>query len=289
MEIHYGSGSISGTLSFDDVSIGGLVAQNQGFLEVLKTKGIAFIFAKMDGIVGMAFPSISVGHVPTYWDNVVEQGKVDQNMFSFYLTKNAGEDGSAMILGGSDKKYYEGEMHYTPLLNTTYWLIKFDDAKINGRSFNPCPAGGCMAAVDTGTSLIAGPAEVVGPLIDAIQVQSDCSNIDTLPTVSFDINGREYVLKPSEYVVRATAFGQVSCVSGVRSTSFTSAVIYVNLCDWLELAAHYNIFFTSTQFMPIQLPPHIRNLWIFGDVFISAYYTEFDYGNKRVGFARAKH
>ena len=36
-------------------------------------------------------------------------------------------------------------------------------------------------------------------------------------------------------------------------------------------------------FVSFDLPPKV---WIFGDVFIGAYYTVFDVGNSRVGFAR---
>jgi len=40
----------------------------------------------------------------------------------------------------------------------------------------------------------------------------------------------------------------------------------------------------------IWLPPHdgIRNKWNLGKLFIAKYYTEFDAGNKRVGFALAR-
>ena len=62
-----------------------------------------FIEAKFDGILGMGFGSVSVAQVPTVFENMISQKKLEP-VFSFYLPRDASSAGVGpeITLGGID-------------------------------------------------------------------------------------------------------------------------------------------------------------------------------------------
>ena len=84
-EIEYGTGSLSGFLSIDNLGLSDLLVTSQTFAEALAEPGVTFDFALFDGILGLAFASISVDEVTPVWYNIMSQNLVDDNIFSFWL------------------------------------------------------------------------------------------------------------------------------------------------------------------------------------------------------------
>merc|ERR1711990_980865 len=84
--IRYGSGSLTGFVSEDDVTIGNITVKKQLFAEATDEPGLAFKIGKMDGIMGMAWQGIAVNGIRPPWYDVVASADM-QNMFAFYLGK----------------------------------------------------------------------------------------------------------------------------------------------------------------------------------------------------------
>lgn len=265
-DIHYGSGSLSGYLSQDTVSVpctasSSIQVQKQIFGEATKQPGVTFIAAKFDGILGMAYPLISVNNVLPVFDNLMKQKLVEKNVFSFYLNRDpAAQPGGELMLGGVDTKYYQGSLFYLNVTRKAYWQVHMDQLNV-GSGLTLCE-GGCEAIVDTGTSLLVGPVEEVRELQRAIGavplIQGEyiipCEKVSGLPPVTLKLGGRDYTLSAEDYTLKVSQGGKTICLSG---------------------------------FMGMDIPPPAGPLWILGDVFIGRYYTVFDRDSNRVGFAEA--
>lgn len=250
MSIAYGSGQVSGMVSIDSVTLGGATIKNVYFGEMETIIGTGFDQGKFDGILGMAWRSISSDDLEPVFNQMYDQGLVDDRSFSFYLTKDPNMPGSKLILGGVDNSLTNGSFDYHPLIKDRFWEIRLDEVFVGGTAMY---TDGFTAVVDTGASVIIGDAWLVTPMLLAIgPVDQDCNNYHNKPNVYFKMNGIKYKLEPEDYILKTKIGGVTVCQNGI-----------------------------------ISAPYGLENMVILGDQFIRVYYTHFDFGNDRIGFARS--
>jgi len=247
-QIQYGSGSATGFVSFDTVTWGDLVIPNTPFAEVTADPGIGG--SGIQGILGMAFQSISVDNLDPTFNFAVENGVIKTNSFAFYLPSDPALKGE-MTLGGFDPaRIPSGSALFSiPLSAETYWQVT-----VSQMTFGTTVLGTNVAAiVDTGTSLIAVPATMFNTIKTATGAVLDqnsglytvsCATVANLPTFNTVFSGTSIPLTGADYVLQ---FSSSFCALGFQS-------------------------FTG-------------NLVILGDVMIRKYYTVFDVANAQVQFA----
>lgn len=256
--IAYGSGSLEGYVSQDTVSLGDLVIPKQDFAEATNEPGLAFAFGKFDGILGLAYNTISVNKIipPIY--NAIDQGLLDAPQFAFALgdTNKDEEDGGVATFGGYDETAFTGKITWLPVRRKAYWEVSFDGIGL-GDEYAPLISTG--AAIDTGTSLITLPsslAEIINAKIGATkswsgQYQVECDTRDSLPDLTLTFSGYNFTLTPYDYTLEVGG----SCISA---------------------------------FTPMDFPAPIGDLAIIGDAFLRRYYSIYDLKKNAVGLAKAK-
>ncbi|XP_072336089.1 pepsin A-3-like [Scyliorhinus torazame] len=259
MSIQYGTGSMTGVLGYDTLRVGNIDITHQEFGLSITEPGNFLYYANFDGIVGLGYPNYAVSGATAVFDNMMSEHLVEQPLFSFYLTRENGQSGSEVIFGGVDPNHFTGQINWVPITVEGYWQIHLDSVKINGQVV-ACQSG-CQAVVDSGTSVIVGPTAPIQKILRAIGAGPlngpwyyvSCNSVSSMPDVTFVINGIDYPVSSSAYVLKRTSNGKHYCMSGFDNMAL----------------------------------PTTEKLWVLGDVFIGVYYSIFDRGNNQVGFAKA--
>jgi saccharopepsin len=161
---------------------------------------------------------------------MINQGLIDEPVFSFRLGSSQ-DDGGEAIFGGIDSSAYTGSISYVPVRRKAYWEVELEKVGFGHEELDLENTG---AAIDTGssplvgsrihldlfiigTSLIVLPTDIAEMLNAQIGAKKswngqyivDCSKVPNLPDLSLYFDGKAYPLKGSDYVLEV----QGTCIS----------------------------------------------------------------------------
>ncbi|KAH0591103.1 Polyporopepsin [Termitomyces sp. J132] len=273
VSVTYGSGSFSGTEYTDQVTIAsGLVIPSQSIGVASRATG----FDGVDGILGIGPVDLTQGTlspassslIPTVTDNAFSEGLISANQIGISFEPTDSEEvlNGEISWGGIDTSKFTGTITYAPLTTTSpasfYWGINQSIRYGTSTSILSSTAG----IVDTGTTLlyIATDAynryrSATGAVVDSTTglLRITSSQFSNLQSLFFTINGATFEF---------TANAQLWPRSLNTAIGGSASSIYLIVSD---MGANTG---SGLDF-------------INGYAFLERFYTVFDTGNKRIGFA----
>lgn len=297
--IVYGSGPVNGKFGVETVTIADdYTATGQTFAIVDSTDGLGDVYdkAKFDGILGLAFPSISQDPgVNTVIPTLKEEGVLPKAMFAFYLGDNA--DGE-LAIGGYNKERMQGEVNWVDLLTPAYWLVSMDQVKFGDTVVTRGKTGAIM---DTGTSLLYGPMNQVMKMAKSLkgqyvpQVGMFLIPCDAkVPDLEFTVGGMPYNVPGSGLVLKDDS-GKY-CFFTVAIMQFASSneekgedAVADTLEEELEEHVVEEMRDVAGSAPVAPVPPQYQgNTWLMGDIFLRQIYSVYDFDNQKFGLAKLK-
>lgn len=244
--ISYGTGKVEGNLVTDTISVAGIsVKYSFGLASKASDDFTRFAF---DGILGM---SMSLGSGDNFLKRLADDKKLDKNLFGVALNRASDGTSGEIRIGATNPDKYTGPIGYTPLgTKDGDWSIPIDDMTYDGKKAG---CGGVLAYLDTGTSFIFGPADLVKKLhavipgsasVDKFSYRVPC---DSNKVLTFTFSGVEYKLSPKDWIAPKDDSGQ--CTSNIYAREV------------------------------------VAGAWLLGDAFLKNVYTIFDKDQQRIGLA----
>jgi len=247
--ITFGTGHITGRCLKDRICVGSACSVGD-FIAATEESSQPFASFAFDGVLGLALPSMAQSQTFSMMSRLTSGEALRQPLFSVFLSDSDSET-SEITFGEVKEEHMASELFWVPVTGTSgYWEVRIEDITLDGKAQNLC--SDCRVAVDTGTSQLAGPTDLITALSRALNVKTDCSNFNSLPKLGFIIGGRILSLDPRDYVDNTGTY-----------------------CD--------------VSLMNLDVPPPKGPLFVFGIPFLQKYYSVYDHSNSKVGFAVARH
>lgn len=284
--VEYASGPVGGFLSVDDVALASLRAAKFLLAEAVDLKGLgtAFFFGKFDGILGMGFPALATNGLKPFMQVAVEQNVVKNWIFAFYLGSANGVDGE-LAIGGVDEERFIGDINFSKVVDSRYWMIDTKGLKSNGDLVAPTT----KMIIDSGTSLIAGPldevkriANMMGafavPLMPEGTFFISCDKEKVLRDLQLEVEGQDYPIKIKDLLIPVSTAPGAPCLFGMMGLKALEG----------DASTPKGVKgFPTPRLLASEKGP-IGRTWILGDLFMRNVYTVLDYDNKQIGFARLR-
>jgi len=247
--ITFGTGEIWGRCVQDMICLGD-ICDRGSFIAATYESNVPFSAFAFDGVLGLALDGMSQGSDFNMMERLTKTQALRQPLFSVFLSDDDKEH-SEVNFGEVKHHHMATELFWVDVARASgYWEVAIDGIAVDDQPLGIC--AGCFVAVDTGTSELAGPSEVVQQLAQRLDVQSDCSNYDSLPKLGFQTAGRILNLEPRDYIDRAEGHCEISL-------------------------------------MPLDVPPPQGPLFVFGIPFLQRFYTVYNKAERKIGFAVARH
>ncbi|UNI16109.1 hypothetical protein JDV02_002578 [Purpureocillium takamizusanense] len=245
--ISYGSGTVSGTLATDTISLAGVsFTYNFGLASNTSDDFTRFAF---DGILGL---SMSQGANDNFVKSMGDAKKLDKSMFAVSLNRASdGTNTGEIRFGSTNSDKYKGDITYTPVSSSGGdWAIQLDDVTYDG---SKAQVGGVKSYIDTGTSFIFGPADLVKKVHGVIPGSESGDGLTyTVPCdskpLTLTFSGVDFAISPKDWVSPKDSSGK--CTSNIYGHEA------------------------------------VPGAWLLGDTFLKNVYAVFDKDQKRIGFAK---
>lgn len=251
------TGQADGDTMLDRVCLGAAsenACATTGFIQMTRMSREPWDTFPYDGILGVGMPASSMDRRFNFLGNLAEAGVLKRNRFAVWLATEHDLEDSEITFGDFPENRLGSEILWLPVsrTDTGMWQANLIDVAVNNVKLGSCGLGGCQAAFDTGTSVIAGPGHWVTGVLSALNIQEDCSNYDNLPPLGFAF--RMFILNIEKY-------------------------------DYVKRVGDK----CYHQLMKLDTPPPKGPIVLLGDPFLKRYLTIFDRDSLKIGVSFSTH